>query len=79
MIFRRFLTIAAITAWSVAGVAAPKVPAADEALRKAYDAFGAGDAVKLQRFAGQVGSAHVLAPYLEFWRLKLRIEDAPDA
>ena len=59
--------------------AAPKVPAADEALLKAYDAFRAGDALKLQRFSSQVGSAHVLAPYLEYWRLKLRIEDAPDA
>ena len=28
---------------------------------------------------GQVGSGHVLAPYLEYWRLKLRLEDAPDA
>jgi soluble lytic murein transglycosylase len=79
MIFRRFLTIAAVAAWSVAGSAAPKVPAADEALLKAYDAFRAGDAIKLQRFSSQAGSAHVLAPYLEYWRLKLRIEDAPDA
>ena len=79
MIFRRFLTIAAVAAWAVAASAAPKVPAADEALLKAYDAFRAGDALKLQRFASQVGSAHVLAPYLEYWRLKLRIEDAPDA
>jgi len=79
MIFRRFLTIAAIAAWSVALGAAPKLSSTDEALLKAYDAYRAGDAVKLQRFAGQVGSAHVLAPYLEYWRLKLRIEDAPEA
>jgi soluble lytic murein transglycosylase len=79
MIFRRFLTIAALAAWSVAGIAAPKVPAADEALLKAYEAFRAGDPIKLQRFSGQVGSGHVLAPYLEYWRLKLRLEDAPVA
>jgi hypothetical protein len=83
MIFRhflpRFLTIAAVAVWSVAGSAAPKVPAADEALLKAHDAFRAGDALKLQRFSSQVGSAHVLALYLEYWRLQLRIEDAPDS
>jgi soluble lytic murein transglycosylase len=79
MIFRRFLTIAAVAAWAVAASAAPKLAPVDEALLKAYDAFRAGDALKLQRFSGQVGSAHVLAPYLEYWRLKLRIEDAPDA
>ncbi len=55
------------------------MPATDEALLKAHDAFRTGDAIKLQRFSSQVGGAHVLAPYLEYWRLKLRIEDAPDA
>lgn len=80
MIFRRFLTIAALAAWSAAGIAAaPKVPAADEALLRAYDAFRAGDAIKLQRFSSQVGAAHPLSPYLEYWRLKLRLEDIPDA
>jgi len=64
MIFRRFLTIAAVVAWAVAASAAPKLPAADEALLKAHDAFRAGDAIKLQRFSSQVGGAHVLAPYL---------------
>ena len=78
MIFRRFLTIAVLAGWAVVGLAAPKVPSADEVLLKAYDAFRAGDALKLQRVSSQVG-AHVLSPYLEYWLLKLRIEDAPDA
>jgi len=79
MIFRRFLTIAAVAAWSVVASAAPKLPATDEALINAHEAFGKGDALKLQRYASQVGSGHVLAPYLEYWRLQLRIEEAPDA
>jgi soluble lytic murein transglycosylase len=77
MIFRRFLTIAAVLAWTATGIAAPKLPA-DEAFQKAFDAYRAGDALKLQRFAGQVGSAHLLAPYLEYWRLKLRLEESPE-
>jgi soluble lytic murein transglycosylase len=79
MIFRRFLTIAAALAWSATAIAAPKLPAGDEAFQKAYDAFRAGDALKLQRFAGQVGSTHVLSPYLEYWRFKLRLEESSDA
>lgn len=79
MIFRRFLTIAAaVLAGSAPALAAPK-PATDEAFLKAADAYRAGDAVKLQRLAGQVGGAHVLSPYLEYWRLKLRLEDSAES
>ena len=77
MIFRRFRTIAVLLAWAGASIAAPKPPTADEAILRAYDAFRAGDPVKLQKFSGQLGG-HVLAPYLEYWRLKLRLEDAPE-
>src|SRR6266850_4260493 len=78
MIFRRFLTITALAACAASAIAAPKPPAADETLLKAYDAFKAGDAVKLQRFSSQL-AGHVLAPYLEYWRMKLRLEETPDA
>src|SRR3989338_7574893 len=79
MIFRRFfITIAAMVLWTGASSGAPKVAAADEAVLKAYDAFRAGDPVKLQKFSGQLGG-HVLAPYLEYWRLQLRLEDVPSA
>ena len=87
MIFRRFLiTIAALAGfapaalllWAGGCVAAPKQPSADEAVLRAYDAFRAGDPVKLQKFSGQLGG-HVLVPYLEYWRLKLRLEDVPEA
>lgn len=39
----------------------------------------AGDPLKLQRAAAQYPSQLPLAPYLEYWRLKLRLEDTPDA
>ena len=56
MIFRRFLiTIAALTLAAGGSLAAPKPPPADEALLKAYDAFRAGDAVRLQKSAALVG------------------------
>ena len=77
MIFRHFLTIA--LAWLAlapgAVGAAPKAPAPDDAVLAAYDAFRAGDAIKLSKYAAQL-QGHVLESYLEYWRLKLRIEDA---
>jgi soluble lytic murein transglycosylase len=78
MIFRRFLTIAVLLAVAGASVAAPKASSADDAILRAYDAFRAGDPVKLQKYSSQV-SGHLLAPYLEYWRLQLRLEDAPEA
>ena len=83
MIFRRFLTISALAvaafmACAEASLAAPRIPLADENFLKAYDAFRAGDAIKLQRVSSQ-SAGQVLAPYLEYWRLKLRLEDTPDA
>ena len=66
--------------------AAPKQSIADDLFLKAYDAFRAGDAIKLQKASSRFGGnasgnagAYLLAPYLEYWRLKLRIEDAPEA
>jgi soluble lytic murein transglycosylase len=83
MIIRRFLTISALlvlasAAWVGTGRAAPKVPPADEALLKAYDAFRAGDALKLAKVSPLLG-AHVLAPYPEYWGLMLRLEDNPES
>ena len=80
MIFRRFLVTIAAFAMNVGlSSAAPKPPPADEALLKSYDAFRAGDAIKLQKSAALVGDRNVLAPYLEYWRLKLRLQDMPDS
>ena len=78
MIFRRFLTISVLAAYAAIGIAAPRIPPADETVLKAYDAFRAGDAVKLQRVVSKLGE-HVLSPYFEYWRLKLLLENTPDA
>jgi soluble lytic murein transglycosylase len=74
MIFRGFLTISALACCVGAGIAAPKPAPADENFLKAYDAFRAGDPLKLQKFSS-LPASHVLAPYPEYWRLKLRLED----
>ena len=73
MIFRCLLTIA--LAFAGAGQAAPPKPSpVDDAFLKAYDAYRAGDPIKLARFSTGL-EEHVLAPYLEYWRLKLRLDD----
>ena len=81
MIFRAFLaalaTIAALACGAGPALAAPKPASADENFLKAYDAFRAGDALKLQKFS-TLPAGHVLAPYLDYWRLKLRLEDVAD-
>jgi soluble lytic murein transglycosylase len=77
MIFRSFFS-ALLLAASLCGNAAPKTANGDQAILAAYDAFRAGDALKLQKAAARIGEGHVLAPYLEYWRLKLRLEEAPD-
>jgi soluble lytic murein transglycosylase len=81
MIFRRFLTISALSFCAAASLAAPRpalVSGADEAILKAADAFRAGDPLRLQRLSAPL-AGHVLAPYLEYWRLKLRLEEVPEA
>jgi soluble lytic murein transglycosylase len=83
MIYRRFLKLwiaAALLLWAELAVPAPKVPPADDAFLRAYDAFRAGEPTKLSRAAAvarEKAPGHVLAPYLDFWRLKLRLEDQP--
>ncbi len=74
MIFRRFLTIAPACATLLAGAAL----ANDEAVLGAYAAFRAGDPEKLARHAA-VLSGQVLEPWAEYWKLRLRIEDAKSA
>jgi soluble lytic murein transglycosylase len=74
MIYRRFLTIAPVCAALAAGTAL----ASDEAVLGAYAAFGAGDPDKLARHAAAL-SGHVLEPWADYWRLRLRIEEAKPA
>src|SRR3989337_2438179 len=71
MIFRRFLNIAL----ACAALAASAAQGNDDAVLGAYDAFRAGDPDRLERHARAL-EGHTLAPWVEYWRLKLRIEDA---
>ena len=73
MIFRYFLTIALAFAGAVEA-APPKPRPVDEAFLRAYDAYRAGDPVRLARVSSGL-EEHVLAPYLEYWRLRLRLDE----
>jgi soluble lytic murein transglycosylase len=50
----------------------------DDAILGAFDAYESGDPIKLARYAKQV-EGHLLTPWLDYWRLSLRLEDAPVA
>ena len=74
MIFRRFLTIAPVCAMLAAGAAC----ASDEAVLGAQAAFRAGDPDKLARHAAAL-QGQVLEPWADYWKLRLRIDDAKSA
>jgi soluble lytic murein transglycosylase len=71
MIYRRFLTIAPVCAAFATGAAL----GSDEAVLGAHAAFRAGDPDKLARHASAL-QGHALEPWADYWRLRLRIEDA---
>jgi soluble lytic murein transglycosylase len=48
----------------------------DDAVITAFDAYRAGDAIKFARQAKRVDEHHVLAPWMDYWRLAMRLEDA---
>jgi soluble lytic murein transglycosylase len=77
MIFKQFcnpgrLMAVVLFAMAQQGVAAP---AADESILAAYDAYRAGDAMKLAKHTKKAGD-NALAPWLDYWRVTLRLEDA---
>ena len=75
MIFKHFRYFSLVLALS----APPALAAsADDSLLAAFDAYRAGDAIKFSRHAKKL-DRHVLAPWLEYWRLALRLEDAQSA
>src|SRR5450756_3170710 len=47
----------------------------DDDFLAAREAFRLGDAVKFERSAKSLGG-YVLEPYVDYWRLKLRLENA---
>jgi len=74
MIYRRFLNIALACAALAAGTARGN----DAAVLGAYDAFREGDPDRLERHARAL-KGDTLEPWVDYWRLKLRIEDAESA
>jgi soluble lytic murein transglycosylase len=70
----RNLATALLLALPLAGRAGP----GDEAVLGAYDAYRAGDALKLERYAKKL-EGHPLDPWIDYWSLAMRLEDAPSA
>ena len=60
------------------GAASASAATEDESLLGAYDAYRAGDAIRFARHAGDL-EGHLLAPWLDYWRLAMRLEDAASA
>ncbi|HEV3007773.1 MAG TPA: hypothetical protein VGX52_01920, partial [Burkholderiales bacterium] len=76
MIFKVFRNLAAAMACVLAAGGAGAKDSTDESLLAAYDAYRAGDAIKLARHAKKL-DGHVLEPWLDYWRLSMRLEDIP--
>jgi soluble lytic murein transglycosylase len=79
MIFKYFpvvsLALAALLALAPAGLHA-KTYTPEESFLAAFDAYRAGDALKFEQHAKRLGPQHVLTPWLEYWRVAMRLEDA---
>lgn len=73
MIFKHFRYLAVVLAFSTANAGASS--RTDEALLGAFDAYRAGEAMKFSRHAKRLDD-HVLSPWVDYWRLGLRLEDA---
>src|ERR1700682_6142629 len=73
MIFKVFRNLAALFIL-VCGSAHAAEP--DDALLGAYDAWRAGDALRYARYTKNL-EGHLLDPWLDYWRLTMRLEDVP--
>lgn len=72
MLFKHFRHVSLLLALS----AAPAFGASqDDSLLAAFDAYRAGDAMKLSRHAKKLDAQHLLTPWVDYWRLSLRLED----
>lgn len=75
MIFKQFRLISVAVLAVLMGLSTGAAFAQDEALLAAYDAYRAGDALRLAKHARKLDQ-HVLAPWVAYWRLMLGLEDA---
>jgi soluble lytic murein transglycosylase len=73
MILNNFRHLSAVLGFACFGALA--APGEDKRIVAAYDAYSAGDAMQLARHAKPLEN-HVLAPWLEYWQLAVRLEDA---
>src|SRR4051812_34374690 len=78
MILKFFRSISVALCTGCFATSAVASAAGDEALIAAFDAYRAGDAIKFSRLAKKL-EGHVLAPWLEYWRLSFSLEDASSA
>jgi soluble lytic murein transglycosylase len=72
MILKLFRCIGAAVCIAGAGSA---LAAQDEAVLGAYDAYTAGDALRFANYAKDL-EGHALAPWIAYWGLSMRLEDA---
>ena len=72
MIFKHFRYLSAV----LAVIAAPVLAGVDDHVLGAFDAYRAGDPMKLAKHAKKVDKDHVLTPWIEYWRISLRLDDA---
>jgi soluble lytic murein transglycosylase len=70
MIRKVFLLAASALACVAQGVLAD-----DESLLAAYDAYRVGDPIKFSKHTRKL-EGHALTPWLDYWRLSMRLEDA---
>ena len=74
MLLKQFFSISltfSVVLFATAAQAAP----VDDALLAAYDAYRAGDAMKLARHAKKL-DGQLLEPWVDYWRLSMTLEDA---
>jgi soluble lytic murein transglycosylase len=73
MILKYFRNISSLLFALVGTAFAASQP--DQALLGAYDAYRAGNAVRLARYAKDL-EEHALKPWVDYWRIAVRLEDA---
>src|SRR6185503_6191218 len=67
----------AVTLATAAGFAAGAP--SDPAVLGAFDAYRAGDALKFARHARGLDESSLLAPWIDYWRLAMRLDDASNS
>jgi soluble lytic murein transglycosylase len=75
---RALKSIAALLGLAAALASSPALAASDDDFLAAREAFRVGDARKLEMYAKRL-QGHVLEPYVAYWQLRLRLDDAPPA